>query len=123
MQLPVTRQAVVLAPVMRWMLPGAKNSAIGTVPCDHADEPVGVVLVAVQGGKQLGHLRCGWFERGSLAGQLVHRRGRLVPLPLVAGQRAGERLAACEAGVDGLGQELRVAERVADALGGQRSPG
>lgn len=30
---PAARQAVVLAaPVMRWMLPGAKNSATGTVP-------------------------------------------------------------------------------------------
>ncbi len=67
-----------------------------------------------------------WSAKGSggrgrgtrSAGQLVHCRCRLVPPLLVAGQRLGQRQAACQAGVDCLGQELRVAECIANAQRG-----
>ena len=64
---------------------------------DDADEPVGVVLVAVQGGKQPAICGAGGSSAARWQVSSYIALGRLVPVPLVAGQRAGERLAACEA--------------------------
>ena len=62
----------------------------------------------------------GRAEGGQLGGELVHGQRRLVPGLLITGQRGGERPSPAQAVPDRVGQQLGVAQGVADPLPGGR---
>src|SRR5262245_47113234 len=71
-------------------------------PGNRAEEAVGLVLVSAERAEERLHLRGRRLERRQLVREVVQRQRRLVPLPLVLGERIVERPAAAQARVDRL---------------------
>src|SRR5205807_7773744 len=89
-------------------------------PSHGAQEAFDLWLIAAQRAKQLLLIRRGRRQAGQVIRELVHRHDRLVAAALVIGQRLLEWVDPAEAGVQRVGQQIRVTESVSDALTGDR---
>jgi hypothetical protein len=86
----------------------------------HAEEHVGVLLAARDRPEERHLGRGGRVDRGQPGGEVIHRPGGAIPGAMVTGERLSQRADTAEPVGDGIGQQFRVAEGVADALAGDR---
>jgi len=85
-----------------------------------ADEHVGVLLAARERPEERDLGGRWWADRGQPGGEVVHRPGGAVAGPVVTAERLGQRPDAAEPVGDGVGQQFRVAEGLANTLAGDR---